>query len=243
LVWKTTNASDASGWGTGVGNVHGVGAGSNGGGMGYTLPEFVPGLSLTVEQGLGETDGSRNGNYSGMNATYTTGPFMISYSTGQYKAKGTAQYAATAADENTAAIAASLGEWTVTPGVGNVAAGTEEVTAGSKSSISAIAVTYDFGMAKLFAGYNSNQSGGSSDQTANSSTIGLTVPFGAASIGIAQSQANYSSDTGDNSATGTRVLAKYAFSKRTSAYFQYGTAKISGGASATGNGIGLTHSF
>jgi len=243
LVWKTTYASDASGYGGGVGNVHSVGAGTNGGGMGYTLPEFVPGLSLSVEQGLGETDGSRNGNYSGMNATYTTGPFMISYSTGQYKAKGTAVYDAVAESDGVSAIAGSTGEWTTTPGVGNVAAATETVTAGSKSSISAIAVTYDFGMAKLFAGYNSNQSGGSSDQTANSSTIGLTVPFGAASIGIAQSQANYSSDAGDTSVAGTRLLAKYAFSKRTSAYFQYGKATVSGGASATGNGIGLIHSF
>jgi len=243
LVWKTTYASDASGYGGGVGNVHNVGAGTNGGGMGYTLPEFVPGLSLSVEQGLGETDGTRNGNYSGMNATYTTGGFMISYSTGQYKAQGTAVYDAVAESDGVAAIAGSTGEWTITPGVGNVAAATETVTAGSKSNISAIAVTYDFGVAKLFAGYNSNQSGGSTDQTANSSTIGLSVPFGALSVGIAQSQANYSSDTGDNSVTGTRVLAKYAFSKRTSAYFQYGTAKISGGASATGNGIGLIHSF
>jgi len=71
----------------------------------------------------------------------------------------------------------------------------------------------------------------------------LSVHFGALSVGIAQSQANYISDDGDNSVTGTRLLAKYAFSKRTSAYFQYGKATISGGASATGNGIGLIHSF
>jgi len=244
LVWKTTAASDASGWGTGVGNVHGVGAGGNGGGMGYTLPEFMPGLSLSIEKGLGETDGTRNGDYQGMNASYSVGGFMASYSTGQYKAKGTAVLGAIARAANAAAAAAQAGEWVTVPGVGNVAATTEAVIAGSKSAISATAVTYDFGMAKVHFGYNTNQSGGSTNQTANSSTYGLSVPFGAASLGVATSNASYRATAGaTTTVTGTRLLAKYAFSKRTAAYFQYGVAKISAGASASGNGIGLTHSF
>jgi len=244
LVWKTTAASDASGWGTGVGNVHGVGAGGNGGGMGYTLPEFMPGLSLSIEKGLGETDGSRNGDYQGMNASYSVGGFMASYSTGQYKAKGTAVLAAITRTNAVAGAAAQTGEWVTVAGVGNVAATTEAVNSGAKSSISAVAVTYDFGMAKLFLGYNSNQSGGDTDQSANSSTYGLSVPFGAASVGIATSNASYKSAANvASTVTGTRLLAKYAFSKRTAAYFQYGVAKVSAGASASGNGIGLTHSF
>ena len=245
LVWKTSNSSDASGWGTGVGNVHGVGAGSSpGGGMGYTLPEFISGLSLTVEKGLGETDGSRNGDYQGMNATYSVGGFMASYSTGQYKAKGTAVLAAITRSASSAAAAAQTGEWVTVPGVGNVAATTEAVTAGSKSSISALALTYDFGVAKAYFGYNSNQSGGDTDQSQNSSTYGISIPVGAASIGVATSNANYKSAAATTTTvTGTRLLAKYAFSKRTAAYFQYGVAKISAGASATGNGIGLTHNF
>jgi len=243
LVWKTTYASDAAGFGSGVGNVHGVGAGGVGGGLGYTLPEFVPGLSLTYEKGLGETT-SRQGDYMGLNATYTTGGFMASYSTGQYKAKGTAVLTAITQTSAVAGSTAVAGEWTDIPAVGGNAATTEAVTAGSKSSISALALTYDFGMAKVFAGYNSNQSGGDTDQSQNSSTIGLTVPFGAVSVGIAQSSASYrSADATTSTLTGTRLLAKYAFSKRTNAYIQYGTAKVSAGASATGNGIGLTHSF
>jgi predicted porin len=244
LVWKTSNASDASGWGSGVGMVHGVGAGVNGGNaVYYSLPEIFPGLGLTVEKAAGETT-SRQGDYMGMNATYTTGGFMASYSTGQYKAKGTAVIAAVAQTSSAAAVPAVAGEWTDIPAIGGNAATTEAVTAGSKSSISALALTYDFGMAKVFAGYNSNQSGGDTDQTQNSSTFGVTVPFGAVSVGIAQSAASYrSADATSSSLTGTRVLAKYAFSKRTNGYIQYGTAKVSGGASATGNGIGLTHSF
>jgi len=245
LVWKTTAASDAAGWGTGIGNVHGVGAGANGGnGLGYTLPEFMPGLSLSIEKAQGETT-TRQGDYQGMQATYTTGGFMASYATGSYKAKGTVPFAAVAATSTAAAVAGRDGEWYATPTIGATDYTTETVTAGSKSTISAVALTYDFGMAKVFAGYNSNQSGGNANQTQNSSTIGLTVPFGATSIGIAQSQASYRSvtNTSAKTATGTRLLAKYAFSKRTNGYIQYGTAKISGGASATGNGIGLTHNF
>jgi len=244
LVWKTSQMSDASGWGTGVGNVHNVGVGANGGnGIGYTLPEFVPGLSLSVEKAQGET-ASRQGDYQGLQATYTTGGFLASYATGQYKALGTGVWAATAEDGTGSAIAASVGEWTVIPGVSAAGtATTEAVTAGSKSSITAIALSYDFGAAKVFGGYNTNQSGGNTNQTANSSTFGLTVPFGAVSVGIAASQANHSSSAADNTATGVRLLGKYAFSKRTNAYIQYGKASVSGGQTATGNGIGLTHSF
>jgi len=243
LVWKTTYASDAAGFGAGVGNVHSVGVGGVGGGLGYTLPEFFPGLSLTYEKGLGETT-SRQGDYMGMNATYTTGGLMASYSTGQYKAKGTAVLAAIARSSSSAAAALQAGEWTDIPAIGDNAATTELVTAGSKSTISALAVTYDFGMAKVFGGYNTNQSGGNTNQTQNSNTIGLSVPFGAISVGIAQSSASYrSTDATTSTVSGTRVLAKYAFSKRTNGYVQYGTAKVSAGASATGNGIGLTHSF
>jgi len=239
LVWKTTAASDASGWGTGVGNVHGVGAGSNGSnGIGYTLPEFMPGLSLSLEKAQGEAS-TRAGDYQGLQATYTTGGFMASYATGQYKAKGTAVLTAVTQTSSVAGSSAVAGEWTDIPGLGNNSATTELVTAGSKSSISAFAITYDFGMAKVFGGYNTNQSGGDTDQTQNSSTIGLSVPFGAISVGIAQSSA----DATTSSVSGTRVLAKYAFSKRTNGYIQYGTAKVSAGQSATGNGIGLTHSF
>jgi len=245
LVWKTTAASDASGWGTGVGNVHGVGVGGIGSNaIYYNLPEIMPGLSVSVEAAQGEAS-TRAGDYTGAQVNYTVGGFMASYAMGRGKAAGTVPFAAVAATTTAAAVAGRDGEWTTIPGVSAAGlATTEAVTAGAKSSISAVAVSYDFGMAKVFGGYNSLQSGGDTDQTANSSTFGVTVPFGAVSVGIAASQASYRSAAAVNStATGTRLLAKYAFSKRTNGYIQYGTAKISGGASATGNGIGLTHSF
>jgi len=246
LVWKTSIASDASGWGAGIGNVHGVGAGGVGGNaVYYILPEIMPGLSVSLEAAQGEA-ANRGGDYNGAQVNYTVGGFMASYAIGNGKALGTAEEAAVEVEYGvSAAVPASTGEWTAIPKLGSTAATTEAVTAGAKSSISALALTYDFGMAKVFGGYNSLQSGGNTNQTANSTTFGVTVPFGAVSVGIAASQASYRDTAGDSvTLTGTRVLAKYAFSKRTNGYIQYGTAKISGGnGSATGNGIGLTHSF
>jgi len=257
-IWKTSNSSDASGWGAGVGNVHGVGAGGNGNGIGYTLPEFAPGLTVGVEKGLGQVDGTRNGNYDGWGVNYTVGAFMASYSGGRYQARGTAQSAAATAAQ--AAVNAAGGvanaaygaaEWVTSASVGTVAATDEALNAGARSRITAIAVSYDFGMIKLYGGYNSNNSGGNTNQTANSSTYGLKIPLGSFNVGIAQSAANYRNAAGNSStANGTRLLTTYSFTKRTQAYFQYGIAKIdsgantqNSGASASGTGFGLTHSF
>jgi len=242
-VWHTSLLSDASGWGTGVGFVHGVGAGGLGNGIGYVLPELMSGLSVTLEHGPGEA-ATGYGNYNGAGLKYTTGGFLLSYGMGQYTAKGTSYYAAVAETSSSAAIAGSTAEWVTNPGSGSVAASTEAVTAGSKSSITALALSYDFGMAKVYAGYNTNKSGGDADQTQTSNTFGVSLPMGAISVGIAQSSATYKSAAAAGvTINGTRLLAKYAFSKRTNAYLQYGTAKVTGGASVTGNGIGLTHSF
>jgi predicted porin len=242
-VWHTTFASDAAGFGTGVGNAHGVGASAYGAGVGYVLPQLVSGLSVVLEHGPGELATSY-GNFNGAGLKFESGGFMGYYSMGQYTAKGTEALTAVTQTSSVAGSSAVAAEWVTSPGVGSVAATTEQVTAGSKSSISALALTYDFGMAKVFAGYNTNKSGGDSDQTQTSNTIGLSVPLGAISVGIAQSSATYKSAAAAGvTINGTRLLAKYAFSKRTNGYIQYGTAKVTGGASATGNGIGLTHSF
>jgi len=242
-VWHTSLLSDASGWGTGTGFVHGVGAGGYAGGVGYVLPQLISGLSVTLEHSPGEA-ATGYGNFNGAGMKFTTGGFLLSYGMGQYTAKGTAALTAITQTSSVAGSSAVAAEWTTNPGAGSVAATTESVTAGSKSSISALALSYDFGMAKVYAGYNTNKSGGDSDQTQTSNTFGVSVPFGAISVGVAQSSATYKSAAAANvTINGTRLLAKYAFSKRTNAYVQYGTAKVTGGASATGNGIGLTHSF
>jgi len=226
----TSAASDASGWGAGtaVGQVHGVGTvGAALNTVQYTLPQFISGLKINLQRHVGETAGTRNGESQGGSVAYTTGGLSLGYAILNGKNTGAAT------------------DWTTRPGVGDQAAVQEAATAGSTSRANAFSASYDFQVAKLWVGYNTLASGGNTNQTATSSTYGISAPFGAVSVGIAASNASYKSAANASiTATGTKLLTSYAFSKRTSAYFQYGVAKLSGNnGSATGNGIGLWHRF
>jgi predicted porin len=121
----------------------------------------------------------------------------------------------------------------------------DAVDNGTTSSADALALTYDFGMAKVYVGTTSAKTGGDADQKGSSSTYGVSIPFGAASIAIASSAASYKSAAGATTKeTGLRIMAKYALSKRTTAYLQNGTSKVTGTTRAnTQTGLGLTHNF
>jgi predicted porin len=230
-MWNTMAAAEPTQYGVGVGNVHAVG---NGGGyanaVAYTLPAFVSGLSVTIGHGPGEV-ATGYGDGTDIAVSYNNGPLTLATAYGTSVASGAAT------------------GFTVTPVVGSVAVTQEAITAGSRSTAQAFTVAYDFGMAKVFAGYAMLKTGGDADQKANSSNYGISAPLGNITVALSFSDAKYTEDGGTTaSATGVRLLAKYNLSKRTYAYVQYGTQsnKLSTGASggsATGNGIGLTHSF
>ncbi len=236
-TWYTANMADASGWGTGAGNVHGPLVGGTNDAIIYTLPTMVQGLGVTVASVAG---GDATGKGAG-NAT----AYLLSYGIGALNI----QYAG--ARGKTSSTAGSLSKWATSSNVGtNPAAGvtasvTEDITAGSTGTSNALAVTYDLGMAKLYFGTTSGKSGGDADQKASSSIYGVSIPFGAASIGIASSSASRTAaDTTEQKETGMRLLAKYALSKRTTAYLQNGTSKVSGTTRATtSTGLGLIHNF
>jgi len=230
-MWNTMAAAEPTQYGPGVGNVHAVG---NGGGYGnavaYTLPALVSGLSVTIGHGPGEV-ATGYGDGTDVAVSYNNGPLTLATAYGTSVASGAAT------------------GFTVTPLVGSVPVTQEAITAGSRSTAQAFTVAYDFGMAKVFAGYAMLKTGGDNDQKANSSNYGISAPLGNITFALSFSDAKYTEDGGTTaSATGVRLLAKYNLSKRTYAYVQYGTQtnKLSTGASggsATGNGIGLTHSF
>jgi predicted porin len=237
-TWYTANMSDASGWGSGAGNVHGPLVGGTNDAIIYTLPTMVQGLGVTVASVAG---GDATGKGAG-NAT----AYMLSYGIGALNI----QYAG--ARGKTSSKAGSLTQWTTSSNVGTnpatpTTAGSvlEDITAGSTSTQNALALTYDLGMAKLYFGTTSGKSGGDADQKASSSTYGVSIPFGAASIGIASSSASRTSAAAvEEKETGYRILGKYALSKRTTAYVQNGTSKVSGTSRATtSTGLGLTHNF
>jgi predicted porin len=230
-MWNTAAMADPTGYGGGTGRVHSVGVGAGvGNAVAYTFPQIIPGLSATIGHGPGELATGYNDG-TDIALAYTTGGFTF----GTAYATGVASGAAT--------------NFTVTPVVGAVAATTEAITAGARSTGQAFTATYDFGVAKIYGGYNTLKTGGDADQKANSTMYGISAPFGNITVALAFSDAKYTEDGGTTaSASGMMLLAKYNLSKRTYAYVQYGTQtnKLSTGASggsATGNGIGLTHSF
>jgi len=230
-IWNTGATADPTGYGAGVGMVHKVG---DGGGYGnaaaYTFPQIIPGLSATIGHSPGEV-ATGYGDATDLALAYKSGGLTLA--TGY--AKGTSTGAATG--------------FTTIPGFGSTAATTEAITTGARSTAQAFTVTYDFGMAKVYGGYNDLRTGGDIDQKANSTIYGISAPFGNITVALAFSDAKYTAAAATTTSTSAmRLVAKYNLSKRTYAYIQYGTQslKLSTGAtggSASGNGIGLTHSF
>jgi predicted porin len=119
----------------------------------------------------------------------------------------------------------------------------------------ALSGTYDFGAAKLFAGYAKTEQETSLIGSVENSEInvGVTVPMGAVTLlaGIGRnSRTTVSDTTGAEIAAGTGdgndwVLgAYYNLSKRTVAYVKAGTVdKFDFGAKKTGSAIGIRHAF
>jgi len=92
-----------------------------------------------------------------------------------------------------------------------------------------VGASYDFGMAKVTYG-NLTTSYGGADATGNQ--IGVSVPFGALTVG-----AQFSSNGDDE--TATSYFANYAVSKRTMAYLRSNTAT----SGAVTTSVGLKHAF
>jgi len=92
-----------------------------------------------------------------------------------------------------------------------------------------VGASYDFGMAKVTYG-NLTTSYGGADATGNQ--IGVSVPFGALTVG-----AQFSSNGDDE--TATSYFANYAVSKRTMAYLSSNTAT----SGAVTTSVGLKHAF
>jgi len=236
-TWYTANMADASGWGTGAGNVHGPLVGGTNDAIIYTLPTLVQGLGITVASVAGgDTTGEGTGNATAYMLSYGVGGLNIQYAGARGKNRGTT---------GTQTLWATSSNVGTNPAAGVTASATENIDRNTTSSQNALAVTYDLGMAKLFFGTTSGKSGGDADQKASSSTYGVSIPFGAASFAIASSNASRTSAAAvQEKETGMRLLAKYALSKRTTAYLQNGTSKVSGTTRATtSTGMGLTHSF
>jgi hypothetical protein len=232
----------------------------------------VPGLSLAAEIQRGEASTSQ-GNMTGYMAQYDTGNLMVRYSN---SSKTEAANAVTQAYSSTTGLASTTytsSNQMTSSSIGGTAAATTNAgtalsarAANDKTKTTAIAVTYDFGMAKAFYGSSSIKSGNTVAQI-KTSTTGISVPFGAIGVGYAVSTEKGTSDgtglagtsatalvsgltTGKTvESTASRLFVTYALSKRTTAYAISAKASvdtIAGSASTlqtTITSVGVKHGF
>jgi len=240
-------AADASGWtSAATGVVHNAGTGTGNAAI-YVLPTFAPGLGVVLAKGLaGGTSG--DGDTTAYKLTYNTGGLEVQYAGASTKniAAGTVNYAAIARTSSAAAAAAVAGTgWTTNYTIGGATSAQEVTTANSTAKVTALAVTYDLGMAKLHYGSFSGKSGGDADQASKSSMIGVSMPFGATTVGITSSSAKRTNAAATTvKASGYRGKVSHALSKRTTVYGAYGAAKVDASTAADKQtAFGMTHSF
>ena len=266
--------ADASGFaGASVGQLNGSAGGLKSNILTYTAPQFVPGLSLAAEIQRGGNS-TNAGNMTGYMAQYNTGGLLVRYSNStKTEAANAVTYALTCgstdcdyADDGTTTVTASSSNQMTSSASGGYAVPLSARTALDKTKATAIALTYDFGVAKVFYGSSSIKSSTTVAQV-KTNTTGFSVPLGAFNIAYAVSSEKGTSDgtgvasgttivttsdfdSGDTAeSSGSRLFVTYALSKRTTLYGMSGkqTMDTFDGAATTlkttTTSVGVKHSF
>jgi len=217
---------DASGYTGGSPGVVNLGnGGASGNAVVYVLPTMIPGVGIIVAKGLAN-GAAGDGDTTAYRLSYSTGGLLVQY--------------AGASTRNIAAGTFQTGFTT-----GGATAATEGTAANSKAGVTALGISYDFGMATVSYGSFTGKSGGDADQKASANIMGVSIPFGATTIGLTSSSAKRTNAAGTAvKASGTRAKLSYALSKRTSAYGAIGSESVEGTTATTKQtAFGLTHSF
>jgi hypothetical protein len=223
-------------------------------------------LTLAAEIQRGESSASSANNASGYMAQYDTGGLMVRYSSStETEAANSVTTTTSLAGTTTTTTYSASNQLTGTK-IGGTATALSARTALDKTKISAIAATYDFGMAKAFYGSSTIKSSSTVAQV-KTSTTGISVPFGAIGVGYAVSSEKGKSDgtglsgatsittlntlsSGDTvESTASRLFLTYALSKRTTVYAISAKASVDtiDGASSflktTVTSVGIKHGF
>jgi len=228
-VFKTMGDADVTGFGAtnAVGSVWAAtnGVGANAKSVVYTLPTLADGLTITAEQAYGGLSTSIGDSF-GYGISYTTGALYVKFASTQVKtSSGVTAFSST--DVAAVATVSSLFD-------------------GSLATYTAIAATYDLGAAKLYYGKQGMTMNNGGDAAESKWTAGVSVPFGAASLGYARSSAQFTNAAGTdlNEINSDAIVVKYSFSKRTGAYIKAAKSTTSStSASISNTSLGLTHSF
>ena len=253
-IWFTMNMADASGWGAGkMGSVWGAtngAAGSvenNSNAIVYTFPTLTEGLDIIVEGRYGNTS-TGTADSTGAGISYTNGALSAKYAYNKknLSTASTTTYTQTYSNLTTSTVVATTSytsAFSSYDALGTATAGTSD---GATSLVTqAIALTYDFGIAKAFYGNQTQLGNNGSTIAENKHTYGITVPFGATTIGYAHSSAEFTNGSdATTKLTGDKIIARYALSKRTNVYASYGKTATDGATTALSNtSLGLFHSF
>jgi hypothetical protein len=198
-------------------------------------------------------------------AQYDTGGLMVRYS------NSSKTEAANVVTTTTSTVGAAVVTSTYTSSnqltassIGGTATALSARTALDKTKHTAVAVTYDFGMAKAFYGSSTIKASATVAQV-KSSTTGISVPLGAFTVAYAVSSEKGRSDgtgrltttdtvntlsSGDTvESTASRLFVTYALSKRTTVYAMSGKASVdtidsvASTLKTTSTSVGIKHSF
>jgi len=221
-MWGNLAAADATGFGGSIGNVHSsiqhFTVGKRNDVISYSLPTIVEGLSVSVEKANGGAS-TGVGDGTGYSIGYTIGGLKVN-------AAGIKARVSAAID------AMENGSAAITP------------TSGSTTQTSGLAASYDLGLAAIYFGSANSKNSTDADIKIATSMYGVSVPFGAITFGLGMSSSSVTkADTSTVKETGTRMVVKYALSKRTTAYIVNGRSKDNGTAVSSQTGLGVTHNF
>jgi len=193
----------------------------------YTTPQLIPGLTATLQKAYGEA-ANNLGDSTTWAATYSVGGFTGSVA-GQSEKE-----------------AASTTAWASALAVANSVAGTQTITAGSTTTARAYALSYDFGMVKVFGSNVTHKSSSDTDLSIVDTTFGLTIPLGVNTLYITTDTDKRTLTDGTTTTTdkGMRVAGTHDLSKRTRLFLVYGSITRGGSPLASKQtALGMQHSF
>jgi hypothetical protein len=228
----------------------------------------VPGLTLAAEIQRGETSATSAGNATGFMAQYNTGGLMARYSTSTETEAANAVTTTSSIVGATTTTTYTSSNQLLTTKIGGTATALSARTANDKTKNTAVAVTYDFGMAKAFYGSSTIKSSSTVAQI-KTSTTGISVPLGAFTVAYAVSSEKgksdgtgllgttayntlntlSSGDTVESSASRLFVTYKLNASGRTILYGYSGKASVdtidsvASTLKTTSTSVGIKHSF
>jgi len=191
----------------------------------YKLPALVPGLSINIGKSYGEA--VKMGAAAGNKNTGDGTNYSLSYSTGPF--------AATMASETLDNAGVFAGAFVNEPAA--------SLTTKKKTTVTGF--SYDAGVAKFVY---SNAKAAVGTAVTKGSNVGVSIPFGAASVA-------YQSGTGETNAVGiassktkaSMVIGNYSLSKRTTVYLRQGahqeTAAGANTVKVNTTALGINHGF